>query len=265
MTILDDLRVYHRFNIYLSSIHLQKIALNVHLAHLKWRLGNQNIMNTENNFNFSSSVLSQEQALLEAAIDKVQQPLANLLLAKGLGIQALEEQMRTAFVQSAVALLGSQQPQRMNSRISASTGLMRREVARIQAQSEVPAELHSKIRPTSAPELFTHRVTFSNGPVQIGDIARAKGVLINGQLIAKDVDLVAQAKPVELSGLVTNVNFAACDPTFQIGDVVVHFDLETLYVNGMITDLINGVELDVQGISEPFNSDVRAKQITFLP
>jgi hypothetical protein len=161
--------------------------------------------------------------------------------------------------------LGSQQPQRMNSRISASTGLTRREVARIQAQSEVPAQLHSKIRPSSATELFTRRVTFSNGPVQIGNIARAKGALINGQLIAKDVDFIAQAKLVELSGLVTNVNFAAYDPTFQIGDVVVHFDLETLYVDGVITDLISGVELNAQGISEPFNSDVRAKQITFLP
>jgi Family of unknown function (DUF6502) len=159
MTILEDLRVYHRFYIYLSSIHLQKMALNVHLAHLKWRLGNQNIMHTETNFNFSSSVLSQEQALLEAAIDKVLQPMANLWLAKGLSIQALEERMRTAFVQSAVASLGSQQPQRMNSRISASTGLTRREVARIQAQSEVPAQLHSKIRPSSATEIFTRWVS----------------------------------------------------------------------------------------------------------
>jgi Domain of unknown function (DUF5666) len=108
-------------------------------------------------------------------------------------------------------------------------------------------------------------VTFSNGPVKIGDIVRAKGALINGQLIAKDVDLIVQAKPVELIGLVTNVDFATYDPTFQIGDVVVHFDLETLYVNGIITDVRNGVELKVQGMSEPSNSDVRATQITFLP
>jgi hypothetical protein len=33
----------------------------------------------------------------------------------------------------------------------------------------------------------------------------------------------------------------------------------------MITDVIDGVELKVQGMSEPFNSDVRATQITFLP
>jgi hypothetical protein len=118
-------------------------------------------MHTETHFNSSDSVLSQEQALLLEAVDKVLQPLANLCLAKGLSIQALEERMRNAFVQSAIASLGNQQPQRMNSRISASTGLTRREVTRIQSQADAEHPTR-RTRPSSATELFTRWVSDSN-------------------------------------------------------------------------------------------------------
>jgi hypothetical protein len=117
------------------------------------------MMNTQSLSSSSYGTLSQEQTLLLEAIDKILQPLSNLCLAKGLSIQAVEERMRYAFVQSAIASLGNQQPQRINSRISASTGLTRREVTRIQAQYGAPAYQSRKIRPSSATELFTRWVS----------------------------------------------------------------------------------------------------------
>jgi hypothetical protein len=116
-------------------------------------------MNAQTFSSSSYGTLSQEQTLLLEAIDKVLQPLSNLCLAKGLSIQAIEERMRYAFVQSAIASFGNQQPQRMNSRISASTGLTRREVTRIQAQAEAPGQPSRRTRPSSATELFTRWVS----------------------------------------------------------------------------------------------------------
>jgi Family of unknown function (DUF6502) len=120
-------------------------------------------MNTPTNLYADHDVLSQEQALLQAALDKVLRPLADLCLAKGLSIQLMEERLRVAFVESAVDSLGKQPTARLHSRISASTGLTRREVARIQALTDGsdPAlnKTSRKTRPASATELFTRWVT----------------------------------------------------------------------------------------------------------
>jgi hypothetical protein len=109
--------------------------------------------------------LSQEQALLQAGLDKVLRPLADLCLAKGLSIQSMEEQLRIAFVESALDSLGKQTILRLNSgisantgfisRISASTGLSRREVARVTEMGNTNSRVQRKIRPAPTTELFT--------------------------------------------------------------------------------------------------------------
>ena len=120
-------------------------------------------MNTPTELHADHGALSQEQALLLAALDKVLRPLADLSLARGLGIQALEERLRLAFVESAMDSLGPQATQRQHSRISASTGLTRREVARIQTLKDggdlAQSKASRKARPASATELFTRWVT----------------------------------------------------------------------------------------------------------
>jgi hypothetical protein len=118
----------------------------------------KNTMTSPTELHADYDALSQSQALLQDALDKVLLPLAELCLAKGLTIQPLEERLRHAFVQAAMNAHGNQLPQRLTSRISATTGLTRREVARIQADEQAPAAAR-KMRPSSASELFTRWMT----------------------------------------------------------------------------------------------------------
>ena len=111
-------------------------------------------MNTSSAQDLESTALAQEQRLLLAAVDALLAPLAQLCLAKGLTIQSVEERLRLAFVQSAIGAHGHLPAQRLNSRISASTGLTRREVARLQARV-MDQDAPRKPRPSSATELFT--------------------------------------------------------------------------------------------------------------
>ncbi len=98
------------------------------------------------------AVGAEQQALLDA-LDGVLQPLADLCLSKGLTIQAVEERLRLAMVQAAIQAHGHLPATRLTSRISASTGLTRREVARLQADTpQTPAR---PSRPSSATEVFT--------------------------------------------------------------------------------------------------------------
>ncbi len=73
---------------------------------------------------------------LMAALDALLEPLAQLCVGKGVPIQAAEEQLRRAFVKAARQACDGANPQRLNSRISALTGLTRREVTRIEALAE---------------------------------------------------------------------------------------------------------------------------------
>ena len=94
---------------------------------------------------------SELQDLLHA-LDSLLLPLAQLCVGKGVPIQATEERLRRAFVEAARQASEGANPQRLTSRLSALTGLTRREVGRIQALDE-PA------RPTTRSplnELFTH-------------------------------------------------------------------------------------------------------------
>jgi Family of unknown function (DUF6502) len=101
----------------------------------------------------TSAALNAEQQALLDAVDAVLQPLADLCLAKGITIQSIEQRLRLAMVQSALQAHSQLSPTRLTSRISASTGLSRREVARLQADNvDTPAR---QPRPSSATEVFT--------------------------------------------------------------------------------------------------------------
>ena len=79
--------------------------------------------------------LANEKRLLLEAVGNVLSPLAQLCLAKGITIQMIEERLREAFIQAARQAHSDLPPGRMTSRISATTGLTRREIARLEHQS----------------------------------------------------------------------------------------------------------------------------------
>ena len=75
--------------------------------------------------------LNADQRAALAALDCVFAPLAQLCLSKGIRIQAVEERLRVAFVQAAHDTQPTPASGRVTSRISAATGLTRREVDRL--------------------------------------------------------------------------------------------------------------------------------------
>ena len=75
--------------------------------------------------------LNADQLAAIAALDGVFAPLAQLCLSKGIRIQAVEERLRVAFVQAARDTQPAATSSRVTSRISAATGLTRREVDRL--------------------------------------------------------------------------------------------------------------------------------------
>ena len=75
--------------------------------------------------------LNADQMAAIAALDCVFAPLAQLCLSKGIRIQAVEERLRLAFVQAARDTQPAATSSRVTSRISAATGLTRREVDRL--------------------------------------------------------------------------------------------------------------------------------------
>ena len=98
----------------------------------------------------NGSALADEKHLLLEAVGNVLSPLAKLCLAKGITIQMIEERLREAFVRAARQAHSDLPSGRMTSRISATTGLTRREIARLENQSA-----HDR-KPASSPvmELF---------------------------------------------------------------------------------------------------------------
>ena len=88
----------------------------------------------------NGSALAEEKQLLLKAVGNVLSPLAQLCLAKGITIQMIEECLREAFVRTAKQVHSELAPGRMTSRISATTGLTRREIARLENQSVLDRE-----------------------------------------------------------------------------------------------------------------------------
>ena len=95
--------------------------------------------------------LSADQQAMLDALDSVFAPLAQLCIAKGIRIRAVEDRLRGAFVQAARDAHPGQLSTRLPSRISATTGLTRREVARLERQ---PDRTHDPRR-SPITELFT--------------------------------------------------------------------------------------------------------------
>jgi hypothetical protein len=101
------------------------------------------------------AALDAEQEALLAALELVLAPLAQLCIGKNITIQVIEEQLRGAFVKAAHEVHSDIPGQRLTSRISTTTGLTRRAVARLKhQQSARPPQ-----RRSPATELFTRWVS----------------------------------------------------------------------------------------------------------
>lgn len=96
--------------------------------------------------------LHEEQQALLAVVDRLLKPLAQLCLAKGISIQAIEDVIRRAYVMAATQDCDGLNTSRLTSRISTMTGLTRREVARIQS-----TQVHSS---TAARSVATDVLTY---------------------------------------------------------------------------------------------------------
>ena len=83
---------------------------------------------------FVDSALTAEKQLLLEAVGNVLTPLAQLCVGRGITIQMVEERLREAFVQAARLVHADQPSARLTSRISATTGLTRREIKRLENQ-----------------------------------------------------------------------------------------------------------------------------------
>jgi hypothetical protein len=94
---------------------------------------------------------TEQQALLEAA-RAVFEPLARLMVGRGVPFAAVEEQLKRAIVEAAAAAQPPPPSDRRVSRIATATGLSRREVTRL-TQSTQPARRRTR---SVASEVFAH-------------------------------------------------------------------------------------------------------------
>lgn len=97
------------------------------------------------------SGLNPRQRALLAALAQVLEPLAELCVSQGVAVQAVEETLRHAMVRAARRACLDANAQRLTSRLSAMTGLTRREVSRIESSTR-PARAASRSLVT---EIFT--------------------------------------------------------------------------------------------------------------
>lgn len=163
----------------------------------------------------TSSSLSEQQLLLQA-LDHLLAPMAQLCVAKGVPIQAVEERLRRAFVAAAQDACAGANPARLTSRLSALTGLTRREVARIQGLQE-PA------RPTTrspVTELFTHWLSLpayqgEAGPMALPRLGPSPSFESLAQSVTRDVhprsllEALARLRLVEWDSATDTVRLAA--------------------------------------------------------
>jgi hypothetical protein len=98
-------------------------------------------------------------AALVAALERLLAPLAQLVVAKGLPYAVLDEALRSAVVATAHAAHPGLPEHRRASRVSAATGLNRREVNRLLAQQSADATVKpTSVAPTRSPAamVFAH-------------------------------------------------------------------------------------------------------------
>ncbi len=89
---------------------------------------------------------------LEAAFRRLLVPLTRLAVSKGVPYAAVDEWLRASFVKAAYQTHPELPPHRRASRVSAATGLHRREVQRLLAESDAPAVPAKSV----AAEVFAH-------------------------------------------------------------------------------------------------------------
>jgi len=135
----------------------------------------------------ASAPQAEQQHLLQA-LDSLLQPLAQLCVAKGVPIQAVEEQLRQAFVHAARQACAGANPERLNSRISTLTGLTRREVTRIQAQA-APARAAEHSPATQLFTLWLTRPDYqgAQGPLELPRQGPAPSFEALAQAVTRDV------------------------------------------------------------------------------
>lgn len=110
------------------------------------------------NADTTTNALHAEQQALLATLSQLLEPIAKLCLAKGVPIQAVEETVRRAYVQTATQACKGLNPSRLTSRISTMTKLTRREVARLQS-SQAPARAITR---SVATDMLAHWTTRSD-------------------------------------------------------------------------------------------------------
>lgn len=99
-----------------------------------------------------ASPTSTDDDALHAAFRRLLAPLATLAVSRGVTYASLDEWLRTAFVAAAYESHPDLPPHRRASRVSAATGLHRREVQRLLAK---PADA-TEVAPSRAAEVFAH-------------------------------------------------------------------------------------------------------------
>jgi hypothetical protein len=128
-------------------------------------------------------------AALKEALERLMLPLAELCLARGLRFAVLEEMLRRALVEAARHAAPTSVGARDISRVSAATGLTRREVTRITLDGEARAS----IRPSPATQIFTRwmgsrRLHDKNGdPRPLKRQGRAPSFEALAQSVTRDV------------------------------------------------------------------------------
>lgn len=135
----------------------------------------------------ASAPQTEQQHLLQA-LDSLLLPLAQLCVAKGIPIQAVEEKLRQAFVHTARQACGGANPERLNSRISTLTGLTRREVTRIQAQA-APARAAEHSPATQLFTLWLTRPDYqgAQGPLELPRQGPTPSFEALAQAVTRDV------------------------------------------------------------------------------
>ena len=113
-------------------------------------------MNDEAGLHPHLAALDAGQDALLGALDQVLAPLAQLCIGRNITFQLIEERLRLAFVQAARDVHRDLPGHRLTSRISTSTGLSRRAVARLERER---SERTEPLRRSPVAELFTRWIS----------------------------------------------------------------------------------------------------------
>jgi Domain of unknown function (DUF5666) len=142
------------------------------------------------------------------------------------------------------------------------------------ASNSDKAEVEGLVTSISSTALFSisgvnvdaSRASFSNGSsgLVLGARAEVKGALVNGTLIASEVELKSpqsSGKEIELNGAISGLNTSA--KTFVLRGVTVGYNAGVRYEDGAESNLANGVQVEVKGQTAPNSSTVNATRIKF--